>query len=244
MSIVTSVWALLGLVAPTASLILLTAPTAIERVVPVRGRSTRSIGGHRPTQPSLADAVNPRSTAARRVRRTRPPQDTEVAQWCDRLARRLRTGDSLVAAIRHVPTSPALDEVLHPVRLGLDRGADLHTALRSTAQRTPAVDLAIAVLTASARLGGPAAEPIDRAGAAIRRRVADEAERRTHSAQARASALTLTALPGGVLVLLSASSSTVRHQLTQPVGALSVGLGAALNLAGWRWMRRIIEAPT
>lgn len=239
MSTTSRVWAMFGLVLPLAGVVLLTAPHIVERLVPVRGRHAgRTV---RAGSPAMSGS---RMTNPAKIRRSRPPDDTEVAQWCDRLARRLRTGDTLVAAVRAVPASPELTEVLRPVLLGLDRGADLHAALQSAARRTAAVDLALAVLTASARLGGPAAEPIDRAAAAIRRRVADEAERRTHSAQARASALTLTALPGIVLAVLLVASATVRQQLTEPIGALSVGLGALSNLAGWYWMRRIIEAPS
>lgn len=239
MSILARSWVVLGLAAPLVGIVLLTAPSVLAHLAPVRGRRV----GHDSEPGRSADTTSSRSGLRRfEGRGRRIPDDTEVAQWCDRIARRLRTGDTLVAAVRTAPAPPGMVEVLRPVLLGLDRGADLRTAVRSTTCRTPAVDLAVTVLTATAQLGGPAAEPIDRAAAAIRRRVADEAERRTHSAQARASALTLTALPGVVLVLLAAASSTVRQQLAAPLGALCVGLGAVLNLAGWRWMRRIIEA--
>jgi Flp pilus assembly protein TadB len=89
--------------------------------------------------------------------------------------------------------------------------------------------------------GGHPAEPLDRAAAALRARAADRAERRTHSAQARASALVMTWLPIVVLALLVAMSGAVRSVVVTPFGAWSVLAGAGLNLTGWRWMRRLVD---
>ena len=66
------------------------------------------------------------------------------------------------------------------------------------------------------------------------------AERRTQSAQARLSAVVMTVLPLAMLGLLLVTSSTTRQAATTPLGLLVIATGAVLNLAGWRWMRRII----
>jgi hypothetical protein len=44
-----------------------------------------------------------------------------------------------------------------------------------------------------------------------------------------------------MLALLLATSSTTRAATASPAGLLAVGLGGALNIGGWRWMRHIID---
>lgn len=192
---------------------------------------------------TIAFGLTPRG-GADRGRRDRPPSTAAVADWCDALARRLRSGDTLTAAIRVTPGDPHLERVLAPVGLALDRGAPLTTALSSVTIRSAPLDTALTVLAACATFGGPTAEPVDRVAATLRRRVADAAERRAQSAQARLSALVLTVLPGAVLVAMAITSESVRHGVLAPVGAVSVSLGALLNGVGWWWMRRIIGSPT
>jgi Flp pilus assembly protein TadB len=188
----------------------------------------------------------PRSAAdsAARVirlrRRVRPPTDQEVADWCDALARRIRTGDSLVGALRTIDAAPSIDTAVAPVVLALDRGAGVATAILAARHRSAGLDAAVAVIAACATLGGPAGEPLDRVAATMRRRVADAADRHAQSAQARLSTLTLTVLPGIVLALLVITSAAVRSSLGTAAGWLSVGFGACLNLVGWWWMRNII----
>jgi Flp pilus assembly protein TadB len=173
-------------------------------------------------------------------RRVRPPTDQEVADWCDALARRMRTGDSLAGALRTISAAPSIDTAVAPAVLALDRGAGAATAILAARHRSAGLDAAVAVIAACATLGGPAAEPLDRVAATMRRRVADAADRHAQSAQARLSALTLTVLPGVVLAVLAITSAAVRSSLGTTAGSLSVGLGAGLNLVGWWWMRTII----
>lgn len=188
----------------------------------------------------LRDAVPPR--AHRRptwpsLRPDPPPGPAEIADWCDALARDIRAGTSLGAALRAVP-APAgtvLDEIAHR----LDRGVPLAEALALTA-RSADEQAALTVVSACAHHGGPAAQPLDRVAAMLRRRAADSAERAVHSAQARLSALVMTVLPGAVLLLLVATSAPVRAVSTTPIGGTVVVVGLLLNLLGWGWMRRII----
>lgn len=177
---------------------------------------------------------------SRSSRRRRPPADQHVADWCDALSRRLRAGDTLHAAIVATPAPEPVARSLAPVLLALDRGASLSTAILSAQHRSSALDTAVTVISACATLGGPAAEPLDRVAATMRRRVADTADRRAQSAQARLSALTLTVLPAGVLFVLAITSEAVRHGVSTTTGALGIGVGLVLNGLGWWWMRRII----
>lgn len=175
-----------------------------------------------------------------RMRRPVVPTDADVATWCDRIARRIRSGDTLGAAIRAVDPPTTVHDAVAPLVLALDRGGDLRAAASAAAGRNSALDAALAVIGACARLGGPAAEPLDRVAAALRRRVADAADRRTQSAQARTSATTLTLLPLGFLIVMTVTSASVRAGVASTPGAMSIVAGVGLNLAGWCWMRRII----
>lgn len=180
-----------------------------------------------------------------RRRRPRPVTEAALATWCDELASQVRSGSSLSAAVRgtHVPV-PEFQQVV----LALDRGEPLGravTAARAASTRrdpNPALDVVLAVLAATATHGGPAALALDRVAATLRRRSADAAERRVHSAQARMSAMVLTLLPGAVLGFTSATMPATRAAMVSPAGIACVVAGAVVNAAGWWWMRSIIRA--
>lgn len=189
---------------------------------------------------------------ARRSRRSPLPAGRVtvegVAEWCDQIARSMRSGDTMHAAA----TMPARDEALAsataPLRHDLSRGRDLSTAADSLSGQQPvsrrgpaALRLALSVIAGAARVGAPTAAPIDRVGAALRQRAADDQERAAQSAQAEMSARVLTALPIATLLLLGTVDADVRHVITAPHGAVIVAVGLTLNVAGWRWMRRIVR---
>jgi tight adherence protein B len=183
-------------------------------------------------------ARNARRTTLRREPRVDP---AELAVWCDALARALRAGSTLHQSLRTVAPPGAAGRQLEPALHALERGASLSGALAELEITSPHLDLVVVVLRACAEHGGAAAEPIDRAAAALRQRAAMAGERRTHSAQARMSALVMTLLPGAMLGLLIITSGAVRSAVRGPSGVVVVALGAALNIAGWQWMRCTIE---
>lgn len=219
-------------------------PVPARRSASARGPSAVDVARLRPWRfpAGLAALYVParRFAAALGDRRRRPPDDVDVARWCDALARSMRSGDTLVGAIRSSPVPDTMQPHLTPVVLALDRGAGAAVAVGAMRHRSPGLDAAVTVIAACATLGGPAAEPLDRVAVSLRRRVADTAERRAQSSQARLSAITLTVLPGAVLVVLIASSTTVRASVTGPAGTASVVAGITLNVIGWTWMRRVI----
>ena len=175
------------------------------------------------------------------MRRRSPIDPAELAVWCDSLSRALRAGSTLHHCLRTVAPPTAAVSQLEPALLALERGASVSSALAGLDVSSPHLDLAVVVLRACAERGGAAAEPIDRAAAALRQRAALDGERRTHSAQARMSATVMTLLPGAMLALLLATSASVRSAVSQPGGLLAVALGTGLNVAGWCWMRRMID---
>jgi tight adherence protein B len=170
-------------------------------------------------------------------RARRRPGPAEIAGWCDALAREVRSGGSLGAALRTVP--PPDGTRLAAIGHALGRGRPLADALEVPVASGDEAAV-LTVLASCAHHGGPAARPLDQVAATLRRRAADAAERAVHSSQARLSALVMTALPGGVLVLLLATSTSVRSVSATPVGLVTVVVGVGLNLLGWLWMRRII----
>lgn len=175
---------------------------------------------------------------ARHRRRTRTSDPVDLSRWCDALARDVRAGSSLRAALESndAPNPGAFGDVPHRLRRGASIAGAVEVRSGSLDERTVA-----AVLAAVAQHGGDAAQPLDRVAATLRRRVADRAERAVHSAQARLSALVMTSLPLAVLVLLVATSAPVRTVLVTPVGAVVVVVGGMLNATGWWWMRRLIR---
>jgi len=185
-----------------------------------------------------------RGTRARMLPRRPRVEPAELATWCDSLARAIRGGATLHNALRTVPAPECVDTPLAPAHLALERGASIHGALASVAATSPHLDLVLVVLRSCAENGGSAAEPIDRAAAALRQRAALAGERRTNSAQARLSALVMTLLPGAMLGMLLATSGSVRAVALSPIGLFVVALGAILNVTGWWWMRRLIAGAT
>jgi tight adherence protein B len=167
-----------------------------------------------------------------------------LAAWCDSLARALRGGATLRHALSTVEPPPSVAPPLAPALLALARGASVTAALAEVDGRSRDLDLVLVVIRACAEHGGGAAEPIDRAAAALRQRAALAGERRTNSAQARMSAVVMTCLPGAMLVLLALTSRSVRAAATSAVGLAVIGVGIILNLAGWGWMRRLIARAT
>lgn len=173
-------------------------------------------------------------------RRRRPADPASVAVWCEQLARAVRSGSTLPAAIRATATPVAIDVEVDRLRLALDRGVRLTDAATGPSG-SPHLDLALAVIRACALNGGPAAEPLDRAASTLRGRAADLADRSVHSAQARLSALVMTTLPIAMLALLYVTSAATRTAVHTPAGLVAVGFGGLLNLAGWCWMRRAVR---
>lgn len=176
-----------------------------------------------------------------RLGRVRHPSPAQIAGWCDALAREVRSGASLGAALRTVepPQYGSLGTIPH----ALGRGVPVADALSAVTSASPDEQAALSVLGACALHGGPAAQPLDRVATTLRRRAADAAERAVHSAQARLSARVMTVLPVAVLALLVTTSPPVRSIVASPIGASSITFGLVLNAAGWIWMRRIVGGP-
>ena len=181
------------------------------------------------------------STRSARRSEQRPPSAKAVAEWCDDLARQLRSGSTLRDAMTTtLPNDPATRRVTTEVRHRLDRGRSLVDACEPPSNAGAHLRLAIIVITTAARLGGSPAPAIDRTAATLRQRAVDADERNVQAAQARLSAHVLTAVPLAMLLLLLATDDDVRAATTSALGAACIGVGLSLNAIGSAWMRRII----
>jgi tight adherence protein B len=192
--------------------------------------------------------------AARRAAPTRKLvlRPEVVAAWCDDLARRVRSGDSLAAALRDAATAdPALRVSTDGIRLALDRGAGVADAVSGRHRRfiegsVPGLQhltLASSIIGVSATIGGSAAAPLERVAAALRLRAVDRDDRATQAAQARMSAHVLTVVPLLMLLALTTADADVRAAVVGGAGSACVALGLLLNACGWWWMRRLVEVP-
>lgn len=212
------------------------------RLAPARDLGDRTFA--RPTVPVAARRARGLGVRGRVRRRGAGPDETMLANWCQRVASGLRSGSSLPSAFADACGAvPEVGAVFTPVTLAMDRGASLSRALDRVHHDDDSIGLATATVRTCARLGGPAAEPLDRVAATLHGRAGACAERRVHSAQAELSAKVLTALPLVVLALLAATDADVRRALTLPSAQLCLTVGLALDVGGWWWMRRIITAP-
>jgi Flp pilus assembly protein TadB len=175
----------------------------------------------------------------RKPRRSRS-QAPDYASLLDGIARRVRSGSSLTSAV--------IDEVdgsspLHVVLDRLDTGSSLVDALTGVVAHNGDLALTVQALSATAHLGGPIAATLDGAAAVLRERAAARAERRAHGSQARLSARVLTIVPLGFAVWSAAFSQHTRDvYISTAAGGVCAVCGLALNVVGWRWMRRIIVA--
>lgn len=186
-------------------------------------------------------------------RRSNVVRPSALAAWADDLARALRHGSTLHAALSE--TMPADATVRHrsaALRHWLARGVGVSAAcaewsdeladhLDATRRRDRTELLATmsAVVTAAATVGGSAAAPLDRFAVTMRQRASDDLERASQSAQAQMSAKVLTSIPIAVLALLILTDDDVRGAIASLAGGAAVATGLALDAVGALWMRRI-----
>jgi len=229
--------------APTLAAVALAATVAIVALRCRPSSARMRAAGIRAEPSARGGVVAAISTRLHRVTpiRRAVPKPQAVGDWCDDLARHLRSGASLHDAL--VTVMPADTQTIRAtdgLRLRLGRGATVVEAAQSPTDVGVSLRLALDVIGITARLGGSAAAAIDRTGSTLRQRAADQDERVVQAAQARLSAHVLTAVPLAMLALLLAFDGDIGAAVTTPIGSLCLVLGLALNAAGWTWMRHIV----
>src|SRR3954471_1332097 len=176
----------------------------------------------------------PRGRPGRRRRRVE--RNYDYAPMLTAIARQVRSGASLTAAL--------IDETDPSTPFGatverLRDGASLTEALTAVESHDAAVALTAQSISACAHLGGPVAATLDEAAAVLRERTSARAERIAHGSQARLSARVLTIVPLGFALWSAIASERTREvYLSSSAGAVCAACALALNLVGWKWMKR------
>jgi len=164
----------------------------------------------------------------------------------DMMARSLRAGHSMVAAISIVaehapePVGSEFGEVFRKQNFGLP----LRDALTQLLERVPSQDLRVVVtgILVQKDTGGNLAEILDRTVRVIRERLRIQGEIRTHTAQGRMTGWILCALPIVMLVLINLINpgySTVLFR--EGIGRTLLYIGVALLSIGGFIIRQIVN---
>ena len=183
------------------------------------------------------------SSLRRRLTWRRRAVDIDWAAALDGIATELRTGSSLPGAI---DSCTSVEQFQRFSDSGETLMAMLERLNGSPARHDGQYGdrhLAIGTLIAVAIVGGSGGAAIERTAETIRERREALAERKAQSAQARLSAMVLSALPPVFALWSMTTDARVRtFLLGSSLGALCLGGGALLNLSGWWWMRRLTGA--
>jgi tight adherence protein B len=181
------------------------------------------------------------------VRRRRV--DVGLPEAVDAVAAAVAAGRSVVDGLElAAAASPsALSAELHSVVAAVGRGLPVAVAVERWAA-TSAIEGA-GLVAAAVGLAGDAGGDVERAllgvAATLRERRALGREIRALSAQARISATTIAVAPlGFAAVAVAADGDTAGFLLGTSGGITCLALGLLLDLAGFRWMRRLAARVT
>jgi tight adherence protein B len=183
----------------------------------------------------------------RRLRGSTGRDDLDHALVLETVARPLRAGASLMAAVdealAELPASVAARDLARAMA-SVRAGASLAVALErwSTSDPAPGRAAAGTALVLAAELGGAPSRPLEQAASGLRDRAALAGEVRALSSQARASAAVMVLGPPVFLVVATMMDRRLAHVLfATPAGLGCLVVGAALDLAGTAWMARLVE---
>jgi len=160
------------------------------------------------------------------------------------LAAPIRAGASLPQAFAAAAeeAEPPLREALERTTRDLDNGVPQDQAIaRFTARcAVPEAVLVGRAMRVARQAGGELARVLDEVTETLKDRERMTRELRAATAQARASAVVVAALPVVFLVLMSAGAGDQTHLLFgTPIGWVLLGVGGSLEGAGILWIRKL-----
>jgi tight adherence protein B len=207
-------------------------PVAIERVSPAWRWPTAAIR-------SLDQRVGV-------LRRRRERQlVAALPAFIDALVRSLRSGLSLHQALAETQVDGPLAEEVQRLVDSVQQGRSLAHTIVTLPKRFPRPEVrlvATALAVASVNESG-AAIALDGVGSSLRDLAAVEAEIRALTAQARASMYVTASLPVAFFSLTAlVDPRAAAFLFTAPFGRFCLGLGLALDVLGFLWMRRLVRA--
>ena len=179
-----------------------------------------------------------------RRRRLRKLED-QLVPGIQTLASGVRAGLNLaqsMALVARDGPSPLRQEFRHLMR-EYEYGISLDEAMRNAADRIGSSDfrLLFAALQTHRERGGDLGETLDRIAASIREIQRLEKQVQTLTAQGRATARWLGAMPVAIMIILYfIDSEGVRNLFIQPMGKLIIVTIVVLNVLGFLWIRKTI----
>jgi tight adherence protein B len=217
-----------------------------SRTLPRGARASGSSRGRRLTPAALVARWRPAWWRHWDERRARADRRRAWPAVADEIGSALRSGASLRQALATVAThggaaAARLADLLQP----LSRGDDLARAARRWADRSDDGDERLLAGAVELAAGATHAEPVlfDTVSRTLRERSAIAGELRAQTAQARASAAALSALPFLFTGLCAMADPGVLSFLTGTLpGAACLAAGVALQALGLWWMHRTIAA--
>jgi tight adherence protein B len=172
--------------------------------------------------------------------------ETILPEAIDLLARALRAGHALTAAIEMVAR-----EIANPVGTEFRRvfeeqnfGLPMREALLNLARRVPVADLQflITAMLVQKETGGNLAEVLDKTGAVIRERSRLLGQLRIYTAQGRLTGWILGLLPLIVFLLMSfLNPGYSRTLIDDPLGRKAIWIGLGLMAVGIWLIRKIVD---
>jgi len=174
----------------------------------------------------------------------RAVDDRDLPQLLETVARFLRSGSSLPAALREA--SDDLDESLRReltmVLAAADHGRPLADSFAEWAQASasPARQMVAAAMVIAHTLGGGAAHTFDALASSLRARASARREAEVMAAQARASALVIGLAPFAfAMVIAVVDPSMAITVVRSSAGRLCFVGGLAFQVVGLGWIRRL-----
>jgi tight adherence protein B len=162
------------------------------------------------------------------------------------LARALRAGHSTASAIEVVaqqsqePLGSEFSKCAQQQRFGIP----FRDVMLALAERMPSQDLhfLVTAILVQKETGGDLTEILDRTTEVIRDRIRIQGEIRTYTAQGRLTGWILSAMPVGLLGLISVLSPSYSHVLfTDPLGEKLLYAGAGFIVLGAVVIRKIVD---
>lgn len=183
---------------------------------------------------------------SRRRRKRRDAFADQLESTLEVICSALRAGHSFPSALDTVsgdaqsPTAEEFARIVNEGRLG----QDLVTAMRATAERMENQDFGwVADAVAIQRdTGGNLAEILQRVGENIRERNELAKKVRALSAEGRASAWVMMAVPPALAVYMAAMNPTIyKSAFVSVAGGIVLSFCVVLYLAGFLWIRKLVQ---
>jgi tight adherence protein B len=195
---------------------------------------------------AVVEPIVVRMVVSARANRTRREFEGQLADNLQVVAAAMRSGQSFTGAL-----AVAVQDAAEPARRELQRivaderlGVSLDEALWRTARRMRSEELEYVGLVATLQreTGGNTAEVLDRVTETIRERADLKRLVRTLTAQGRLGGIVVSALPPVLAAFfLLMRPGYFDPLLHSPLGLMLLGLAAAMLIAGWIAIRKIVD---